>query len=498
MLHGNPSPAGLFPAGFAWGVASSSYQIEGASSAAQRGASIWDVFCRTPGAVHGDHTGDVACDHVNRYREDVQLMCRMGLRAYRFSISWPRVMPGGVGSVNTPGLEFYDRLVDDLLAGGIEPWITLYHWDLPHALYLRGGWLNREIADWFAAYAAAVVRRLGDRVTHWMTLNEPQIFIGLGLGAGTHAPGVKLPIREQLLAAHHALLAHGRGVQAIRASATKPCAVGWAPAVRVEYPAGEQPRDVEAARRMTLGVLKKDMWNTAWFAEPIYFGRYPEDGLALFGDDAPMPAAGDLELIRQPIDFLGVNIYSGTPVLADPKGESAVVPHAIGCGRNSLNWPIAPPALRWGPRFLWERYRSPIVVTENGLANLDWVDLDGRVRDPQRIDFTRRYLLELERAIGDGVDVRGYFHWSVMDNFEWAEGYKDRFGLVYVDFTTQQRTLKDSAHWYRAVILSNGEALSLPPERALTESRHSPKPVDATIGRTRVSSVAAVGEEEAA
>lgn len=456
-----------FPALFTWGAASSAFQIEGGATPDLRGSSIWDSFCRRDGAVRGGDTGETACDHFHRFAEDVQLMQRIGLRAYRFSIAWPRVLPTGRGAVNDTGLAFYDRLVDELLAANVEPWVTLYHWDLPEALQQRGGWQNREIAEWFAEYAGAVAARLSDRVRHWITLNEPQIFIGLGLGQGIHAPGLKLSIRDQLLATHHALLAHGLAAQRIRGAAKQPVLVGWAPAVRVDYPVSDTTADIDAARTATLAVAKPDMWNTAWFAEPMHMGRYPEDGLRCFGEDAPRVHRGDMDVICQPVDFLGLNIYSGTPTAADAQGEPTAVNHPVGGGRSALNWPVAPPSLRWGPRFLWERYRTPIVITENGMSNLDWVDLDGRVRDPQRIDYTRRYLLELEQAIADGVDVRGYFHWSLMDNFEWAEGYKDRFGLVHVDYATQRRTMKDSAHWYRHVIESNGAALRSPVDLVL-------------------------------
>lgn len=458
-----------FPPAFVWGAASSSYQIEGGARPDQRGRSVWDAFCERPGAVHNGHTGAIACDHFHRFRDDIALMKRIGLQAYRFSIAWPRVLPSGDGTVHAEGLAFYERLVDALLDAGIVPWVTLYHWDLPETLQHRGGWQNREVAKWFSDYAETVAMRLGDRVEHWITLNEPQIFLGLGLGQGIHAPGLKLSISEQLQATHFALLAHGRAVQALRATSRIPASIGWAPAIRVEYPASDAESDIAAARAATLGVLKADMWNTAWYADPIYFGNYPDDGLRLFGIHAPQVAPGDMETIRAPLDFLGVNIYSGTPTSSDARNNPVALHHPVGCARNSLNWPVAPPALRWGPRFLWERYRSPIVITENGMSNLDWVDLDGRVRDPQRIDFTRRYLLELNQAIADGADIRGYFHWSVMDNFEWAEGYKERFGMIHVDFETQKRTLKDSANWYHAVIESNGAALRTPADQVLRQ-----------------------------
>lgn len=448
-----------FRSDFVWGAGTSAYQVEGAARDGGRGDSIWDEFCRTPGKVHQGHTGDVACDHVNRFAGDVAIMKEIGLRAYRFSVSWPRVMPEGVGRVNEAGLAFYDRLVDALLGSGIDPWVTLFHWDYPLALYHRGGWLNRDSAAWMADYAAAVVDRLSDRVTKWITINEPQIFIGIGHRDGGNAPGLRLPPRDWLLAGHHALLAHGLSAQVIRSRAKKPPTVGWAPIGRVRVPATAAPADVGAARIATSSVLAPDQWNNTWFGDPVVLGRYPEDGLRLFGADAPTPAAGDMETIRQPLDFYGINVYDAEVYRAGPDGKPEMAPHPPGHPRTAFNWPIVPDALYWGAKFLHERYRLPIVVTENGLSNTDWVDLDGKVRDPQRIDYTRRYLLGLRRAASEGVDVRGYFHWSLLDNFEWAEGYNQRFGLVHVDFATQARTPKESAAWYRGVIGTNGAAL---------------------------------------
>ncbi len=448
-----------FPTDFTWGAASSAYQVEGAANTDGRGPSIWDAFCRVPGATFRGHTGDVACDHYHRFRDDVGLMKSIGLQAYRFSISWSRVIPGGTGSPNEKGLAFYDALVDELLAAGIVPWVTLFHWDLPLALQHRGGWLNRDIAGWFGDYTRLVVDRLSDRVTRWITINEPQIFVPFGHGDGTHAPGTKLPMADRLLAGHHALMAHGRAVSVIRERAKRPPMVGWAPIGRARIPATEAPEDLAAAREATLGVLHKDFWNNTWFADPVCLGRYPEDGLRLFGADAPTERPGDMEQIRQPLDFYGLNIYDAELYRRGADGAPERVDFPVGHPQTAIRWFIAPEALRWGPQFLYERYKVPIVITENGLSNVDWVGLDGRVDDPQRIDYTRRYLLALERAIDDGTDIRGYFHWSIMDNFEWQEGYKERFGLVHVDYATQRRTLKESAHWYRGVIQSNGQSL---------------------------------------
>ena len=452
----------MFPSDFIWGAASSAYQVEGAANIDGRGQSVWDEFCRRPGAVFGGHTGDLACDHYHRYPQDVALMKSLGLKAYRLSIAWPRVLPEGVGAVNESGLAFYDRLIDALLEAGIEPWVTLFHWDMPQSLFRRGGWLNRQSSDWFAEFAALMSRRLADRVSHWMTINEPQIYIGLGHGDGTHAPGLKLGLRDRLLAAHHTLMAHGRGVQALRAECSKPLTIGWAPVGRVKIPATDGPKDVEAARNAMFAINARDCWNNTWFSDPVCLGRYPQDGIELFGADAPRNGADDMHIIRQPLDFYGVNVYSGEPVRAGPDGEAIPITLPPGAPMTTFRWPILPEALYWGPRFIHERYRLPVVVTENGMSNIDFLDLDGRVQDPQRIDYTRRHLRELGRAIGDGADVRGYFHWSIMDNFEWAEGYRERFGLVHVDYATQQRTLKESALWYRQVIASNGGNLGAP------------------------------------
>lgn len=455
--------AECFPVDFAWGAASSSYQIEGAADADGKGLSVWDTFCREPGKVWEGHTGEVACDHYHRYREDVALMAAMGLKAYRFSISWPRVLPQGTGAVNEAGLDFYDRLVDALLKAGIEPWVTLFHWDYPTALYHQGGWLNPKSADWFAEYSRAVVRRLGNRVKHWITFNEPQCFVGVGHEIGRHAPGLKLSRAETLLAAHHVLLAHGKAVQVIRAECAGPVQVGWAPVGVVTQPETERPEDVEAARQVMFSAANpmgwSVHWNTTWWADPLLKGAYPEDGLRYFGADAPRFTAAEMQTMAQPIDFFGANIYNGQTYRAGADGKPEKVDQPPGFPIHLLEWKVTPGALYWGPRFLYERYGLPIVITENGASCHDWVSLDGKVHDAQRIDFTARYLRELARAMADGVDVRGYMHWSILDNFEWAEGYKHRMGLIHVDFTTQVRTLKESAKWYAEVIRTHGAAL---------------------------------------
>ena len=389
------------------------------------------------------------------------MMRAMGLRAYRFSVAWPRVMPRGRGRVNEAGLAFYDRLVDELLGAGLEPWVTLFHWDYPLALYREGGWLNPQSPRWFEDYTSVMVDRLSDRVTRWITMNEPQCFIGLGHLTGTQAPGDKLPMGQALLAAHHVLLAHGLAVQVIRSRAKRTPTVGIAPTGEVGIPATQSRRNVSAARRANWSVADGSLFNMTWWLDPIFKGHYPEEGCRAYGKAAPRPSDADLATISQPLDFLGLNIYHGNVFRHGKKGEPEAVAREPGFARTHYGWPVEPASLYWGPRFAYDRYGLPLVITENGMANLDWVALDGHVHDPQRIDYIGRYLNELRRAIDSGVPVLGYFAWSLMDNFEWSDGYNFRFGLVHVDYATQRRTLKDSALWYRSIIRSKGGALEV-------------------------------------
>lgn len=441
---------------FAWGVATAAYQIEGAVAVDGKGPSIWDMFCTIKGAIWKGQSGDIACDHYHRFPEDIALMKELGVKAYRFSISWPRVIPEGTGGVNTPGLDFYSRLVDALLAAGIDPWITLFHWDFPLALFHRGGWLNAESSHWFANFTRVMAGALGDRVRHWITINEPQCAIGLGHQEGSHAPGLKLDLKDVLRAGHNLLLAHGRGVDAIRECARLPGLVGIAPVGCLAVPAGDSPEDVAAARQDTFSVREKNAWNDTWWMDPVCLGRYPEDGLRLFRGKLPRLGERDLEIIHKPLDFLGINIYQARRIRMGAGGQPEFVERPAGFAHTLFDWTIDPEALYWGPKFYAERYGLPLVITENGMSNLDWVALDGNVHDPQRIDFLQRYLGELRRAATEGVDIRGYFLWTLLDNFEWATGYKQRFGLVYTDFTTQRRIPKDSFDWYKKVIAANG------------------------------------------
>lgn len=448
-----------FPKGFVWGAAAASYQIEGAAHEDGRGLSVWDMMCRTPGKIWEGQTGDISCDHYHRWKDDVAIMKDIGLMAYRLSIAWPRILPTGTGTVNRKGLAFYDKLVDELLAANIDPWVTLFHWDYPYELYTRGGWLSPDSPDWFADYTRVVVDKLSDRVTHWMTHNEPACFIGLGLQSGDQAPGDRLGFAEVLRATHHTLLAHGKSVQVIRAHARRKPIVGMAPCGGISAPATESAADIAAARHRMFHVFAKNCWNYALWTDPAFLGRYPEEAVKAFGADMPTIKSGDMKTIRQPLDFFGMNIYNCGIVRAGKGGKPEDVPLPTGYGMTTMEWPITPQALYWGSRFMWERYQKPIVITENGMSNTDWISLDGQVHDPQRIDFLTRYLREYRRASEDGVKLLGYFQWSIMDNFEWTSGYKRRFGLVYVDYPTGRRIPKDSAHWYRQVIATNGGVL---------------------------------------
>lgn len=448
-----------FKNGFTWGVASASYQIEGAWDQDGKGPNVWDIYSHQPGNIAEGHTGDVACDHYHRFKEDVKLMKELGIRAYRFSISWCRIFPKGTGEVNEKGAQFYSALIDALLENGIEPYITLFHWDYPYALYKRGGWLNDSSVQWFADYAAKVVELYSDRVTHFITFNEPQCFIGQGYFEGIHAPGLKVSYRDIFQMAHNVLKAHGAAVIAMRANAKQPIKIGYAPTCSAHYPQTESTEDIEAARRQFFSCCPLDasnvMWSVSWWSDPVVLGRYPEDGLEMYKDYLPEITEEDMKLIHQPIDFYGQNIYNGKAVIAAPDGSAKFATRKVGSAKTAIQWPVTPDALRWGPRFLYERYQLPIYITENGMSAHDSVSLDGKVHDPSRTDFLHRYLLALEKATEDGANIEGYFLWSFTDNFEWSCGYTERFGIVYVDYETQERIPKDSAYWYKDWIESH-------------------------------------------
>lgn len=448
-----------FAKDFVWGAATSSYQIEGTGRDSGKGQNIWDVFTKEPGRVYEGHTGDIACDHYHRFREDVAYMKELGLKGYRFSIDWSRVLPEGTGKVNEKGIDFYNALIDELLEQGIEPYITLYHWELPYEIYKRGGWMNPEIVEWFGQYARLVAERFSDRVKYFFTLNEPQCFVGLGFLQGCHAPGVKAPLRDTFEIAHNALKAHGRAVQMLRAYGKQNVQIGYAPTSGMCYPEKETPKDIEAARK-ALFALPDDLsnwtWNVSWWSDPVILGKYPEEGMKKYEKYLPVITDEDMKLISQPIDFYGQNIYNGRCIRMGTDGRPEEVRRPAGFPKTATNWPVTPEALYWGPKFLYERYRKPIYITENGMACHDTVSQDGKVHDPNRIDFLARYLKNLKRA-AEEIDIRGYFQWSLMDNFEWDKGYAERFGIIYVDFETQERIWKDSAYWYRDLIHRNGD-----------------------------------------
>ena len=448
-----------FPKDFVWGAATASYQIEGAWDDDGRKPSIWDVFARTPGKVLNGDTGNVACDHYHRYKEDVALMKEMGLKAYRFSVAWPRVIPEGEGQVNAKGLDFYSRLVDELLEAGIEPWVTLYHWDLPQELALRGGWLNPQISDWFGDYAKAVADRLGDRVKHWITFNEPQCFIGLGYAVGEHAPGYDLPEPEIIRCVHNSLVAHGKAVDALRSAGGDGFKIGYTSTMGAMIPAEETDECIAAARVALFSSRPSSSltWNVALFADPLYLGEYPSYLMPRLEKGLPAGWEGDMALISRPMDFFGINIYQGHKIRVRDDGLPELVPPTVGAAHTANLWGFEPDILRWGPRFLYERYKKPIAVTENGCAGMDWVHGDGQVHDPARIDYLAHTLAGFEKAISvDGIEAAGFFCWSLLDNFEWALGYRDRFGLIFVDYETLERIPKDSARWYSEVIKRNG------------------------------------------
>ncbi|MFI2612673.1 GH1 family beta-glucosidase [Kitasatospora sp. NPDC018619] len=458
-----------FPAGFLWGAATAAYQIEGAVDVGGRTPSIWDTFSRTPGRTAGGDTGDRATEHYDRYRQDVRLMSELGLGAYRFSVSWPRVQPTGRGPAAGPGLDFYRRLVDELLEHGIQPAVTLYHWDLPQELEDLGGWPARDTAERFADYAALVAQALGDRVGLWTTLNEPWCSAFLGYGSGVHAPG-RADWTDALRAAHHLNLGHGLAVEALRTALPRDARITVSLNLHEVRPLTGSAADREAARRI-------DAVGNRVFTGPMLDGGYPDDLLADTEHLVDWPALvhdGDLSVIGRPIDLLGVNYYSPTVVSALPEGadpgaaseaghgEGAQSPFA-GCAdvlfhrppgpRTGMGWPIDPSGLS---DLLLRLHREhpglPLIVTENGASFEDRPTPQGAVHDPLRIDYLHGHLAAVRRAIAAGADVRGYFLWSLMDNFEWAYGYAKRFGLYYVDYATQARTAKDSARWYAEVI----------------------------------------------
>lgn len=446
-----------FPDAFLWGAACASYQCEGAWNEDGKGPNIWDDFCHDAAGGHIKHgdTGDTACDSYHRFREDVALMKQCHLQAYRFSISWSRVIPDGDGAVNEKGLQYYDDLVNELLSSGMKPLITLYHWDLPSALQARGGWQNREIVASFGRYARIIAERFRGRVDTYMTINEPQCVVGLGYGAGVHAPGLHLPGEELARLYHHLALAHSEAQRQIKA-ADPQAKVGFVSCGKLCYPQEDTPEGREAAYRASFDLSEKN-WVFSFNVplDAMILRRYEDSACETLRKFSASVPASDWDLMETP-DFLGLNIYQGTRV--DSQGQAIAPPP--GSPLTGAKWNITPEVMHYGPLNMHRRYGLPLYITENGLSCNDFVFLDGQVHDPNRIDFLHRYLSELSKAIRDGADVRGYLHWSFLDNFEWASGYDERFGLIHVDYQTQRRTPKDAARWYRQIIDTNGNALN--------------------------------------
>lgn len=445
---------------FVWGAATSAYQIEGGAYEDGKGLNIFDTFCSIPGRILNNDTGNTACDHYHRWKEDIALMKRIGIKAYRFSLNWARIIPDGTGKTNPDGIKFYNALIDELLKNDIEPYITLYHWDLPLALDKLGGWRNPDMIKWFSEYARVVAENFSDRVKYFMTINEPQVIIGLGYQQGTIAPGLRLTTPEALEVSHILLKTHGAAVVTLRTFAKQPIKIGYAPCGNMNIPASQKPEDIEAARRSMFEIPSAESapGSTVWFNDPILLGRYPEQGLSICEQYMPKITETDMKLISQPIDFLGHNIYWGNIVAAEG-GNPRIISDPGGFRRPPYKWPVTNDCIYWGTRFLYERYKTPIYITENGKSCQDIVDKDGKIHDKERIDYLNGYLSGLKKAYMEGVDIRGYFQWSLLDNFEWAYGYSERFGLIYVNYETQERILKDSAYRYSEIIRGNGEDL---------------------------------------
>lgn len=440
-----------FPAEFKWGAATAAYQIEGAYNEGGRGLSIWDVFSKTPGHIINNDHGDVACDSYHRYKEDVKLLAELGVDTYRFSISWPRIFPDGTGKINEEGLAYYHRLVDELLSVGIEPFCTLYHWDLPQALQERGGWANRETIEAFEVYAAAIFKSFKGKIKQWVTINEPWCVAFQSHYAGVHAPGLK-DLQLAVTVSHHLLIAHGKAVQKLR-EICKDSKIGFAPNVGWHTPYSTAPEDIKACDRNIA-------WLLEWFIDPVLKGSYPQflvDWYKTVHHVEPPIRKGDMEVISEPIDFLGINYYSGSiGRYKENSGLFGMEKIDMDEKKTDIGWTVFPEGFYQVLVHIKENYgQIPIYITENGACdNTELVE--GKVNDKQRIDYLRTHIASLHRALKSGVNLKGYYLWSLMDNFEWAKGYSMRFGLVHVNFETLERTKKESYYWYQNLVKENG------------------------------------------
>ena len=445
-----------FKKDFVWGAATAAYQIEGAAYEGGKGRSVWDTACENGHFVFNRHTAKVGCDHYHRFREDVAIMKKMGLKAYRFSVSWSRLMPHGTGELNPEGVKFYNELIDELINAGIEPYLTVFHWEYPYELFLKGGWLNPDSPKWFEEYAANVAKLFSDRVKNFITVNEPQCFIGCGLYKAEHAPLVVYPPEEARTAVHTALKANGLATRAIRKYAKGKVRVGLTIATDVLMPVSDA--DKEFVLRENFVLRGDNFFNNALFTDPAVFGKYPENLAEAFGANFTYDPA-DMQIIKCDPDFIGLNIYHGKYVVPDGKGGIRDVTPEMNTPYTDMRWTVSPESLYYGPKAFSERYRLPIFITENGVAVTEWLSEDGKLHDPSRIEYIRRYLSQLKRAAEEGADIEGYFYWSLLDNFEWKEGFSKRFGLIYVDYNTLERTPKDSAAYYANIIRENGKSL---------------------------------------
>ena len=445
-----------FPKDFLFGVATSSYQIEGDCKG--RGECIWDTFCTADGRILDGSNGNIACDHVHRYKEDVEIIKKIGFKAYRFSISWPRLFPNEDMIPSVEGVKFYNNLIDECIKNGITLFITLFHWDMPTWVYRKGGWLNDETPKLFGEYARFVAKTFGDRVKFITTFNEPQSFLPAGHRTGTHAPGLRLGDKEYFICVHNYLKAHGEAIKAMREERND-LKLGITMSTDADYPVTDSKEDIEAATKSILSFKEKEFWQMSlrfWY-DPIFLGNYPKELYERFGDNAPKMSDEDRKLISQKLDFISQNCYSASGIKSDGQGGFVVKKRKLGAMKNSLGWSVTPRAIWFVTKILYARYKLPIYITENGICCNDWICEDGHVHDSYRVDFFEKYLKNVRRAIDEGVDIRGYFAWSLLDNFEWNKGYTARFGIVYVDFESQTRILKDSAYFFNELIAYNSK-----------------------------------------
>lgn len=434
---------------FIWGAASSAFQIEGGIKGSGKGKSIWDVYFEQEARFAELES----CNHYLLWEKDVNIMKDIGISAYRFSINWTRIIPDGIGKVNIEGIDFYRRLIEKLLENGIEPYVTIFHWDYPYELYRRGGWLSPDSSKWFEEYTYTIIRYLGDGIKNWLTINEPQVFAGLGMQRGKIPPNQKYKEREIASIVHNILLAHGKAVRILRNEVKEEVNIGFSPVLDVYIP--KTSKDVEVAKKKTIEDIAFygkdiDLWNNRLWVQPIYEGRYPEEFIKIYQKHLPKYFEDDLKIIGQDLDFFGCNVYSGREV--EQVGGDVIRTEMKNKHRSAIGWDITPEAIYWASRFFYERYKKKILITENGVALSDWIDEDGEINDVGRIDYINKYIKEIEHAINDDIDIIGYFYWSLIDNLEWEKGYNYRFGLVYNDFDKNIRIMKKSAYWYKNLI----------------------------------------------